>query len=135
MLSLQSKKHTVSASPEQVLDYASSADQIKNLFPQEKLKSWKSSDPNFSFQLQGLPEITMNREKFESREIRFKAAPGSPVQFDLFVPIQSADDQTEFQFCFEGDINFGLQLMVKGPLQALMDHLASSLASQLTTPA
>lgn len=134
MLELKSADHQTPMEPANILQLVDQEGTVKNLFPQDKLKHWSSNGTDFEFQLQGLPQIGMERTEFSENLIKFKSGSNSPIAFEIFVTLTKTASGTTFNFSFQGDVNMGLQFMIKGPLQALIDTMANNLAKACSAP-
>lgn len=105
---------------------------FEKLMPTDKIEKWDSSEDQCEFTIKGMARIGL--KKIESKEptfIKIESFGKVPFTFTLDILLNEvADDQTEAQIHFEGDINPFMKLMVEKPLGNFFNMLVDK-ASKL----
>ncbi len=110
---------------EEVFEKLTKASTYERLMPKEA--SFRISDEsNFSFKLGSMPVIPLKMERLTPHSQIILAADGGNVPFELKANLSKAEEKTQVQLVFEGDINPMMQMMVKKPLTQFLEALISN---------
>ena len=107
---------------EEVFDKLTKASTYERLMPEEA--SFRISDEShFSFKLGSMPVIPLKMARQTPHSQIVLAADGGNVPFELQANLSKAEEKTQVQLVFEGDINPMMQMMVKKPLTQFLEAL------------
>jgi len=97
----------------------------------EQVSQWKSDQNQCTFTIQGLATIELQvirREAFEF--ILIESGPQTPIHFHMGCHLSQIDETAcEAYLDFDGELSMMLEMMVKKPLQNLLDIMADKLAT------
>ncbi len=133
-MKIESKIVEVQQSSENVFNLLKDFNNYESLFPEEKIKNWKSSEDNCSFMIKGMSNIEMkikNRQEFDS--IHIISGSEAPFKFDINIQIEASKDQenlTAIQLTFEADINPFMKMMVEKPLTNFFNTMVEGVPSK-----
>jgi carbon monoxide dehydrogenase subunit G len=125
----------IKKSDEEVFHFLSDFNNYEKLFPEEKIKNWKSDEGNCSFLIKGMSVIEMaiqNRSQFDT--ITIKSGLKSPFKFNIEIKIEASKEiecLTAIQLTFTADINAFMKMMVEKPLRNFFNDMVKSVPSQL----
>jgi len=127
-MNLESLKTTVNKSQQELFAYLTDLENFKNILP-DSLEEFSVSGDSFKFTLKGMPTIRLAfDEKQEFNHLKLKATSDKLPVF-LSCKIDAlANNQANAQLFFEGDINPMMAMMLKKPLQNLLDVLAKKMS-------
>ncbi len=128
-MNLESPKSNVQKSQKELYEYLTDLENFKNILP-DSLEEFSIRDDSFKFQLKGMPAVRLGfYKKQEFDLIKLKATSDSfPIYLTCkIIPI--SDSKSEAQLFFDGEINAMMAMMLKKPLQNLLDGLAEKMAS------
>ncbi|MDZ4823737.1 MAG: hypothetical protein SH856_09780 [Flavobacteriales bacterium] len=131
MSKIESNKALVNAAPEEVFLFLSNMNNIKKLLPENKISDWKSDEKSCSFKVQNaytIPLVHVGGNPFS--RVQIQSGEGAPFRFTLDVHLADKDGKTEGYLECNAQLNMFLEMMVKGPLKNLFDHMAGELAKQ-----
>ncbi len=127
-MKLESQKTTVNKSQEELFTYLTNLENFKNILP-DSLEEFSVAGDSFKFALKGMPAIRLAfEEKQEFDHIKLKATSDKLPVFLSCKLIAINDTQAITQLFFEGDINPMMAMMLKKPLQNLLDVLVEKLS-------
>jgi carbon monoxide dehydrogenase subunit G len=123
-MNLESKKTSVQKSQKELFFYLTDLENFKNLLP-DSLEEFSVSGDSFKFQLKGMPAIRLAFDTQQEYDLIKLKATSDAFPIYLICKINAiSDTQSEAQLFFEGEINAMMAMMLKKPLQNLLDHLA-----------
>lgn len=127
-MKLNSPKQTIDKSQEQVFEFLSDVKNFKKLMPDNTSKFELNGDDGFVFALAGMPEIALiKKEAVSPSKIVFGAA-GGKLDFNLTAHIYSVSDHTsEVELIFNGEFNAMIGMMIKGPINKLIETLVTNI--------
>ncbi len=132
MTNIDSKKAEIPASAKEVFDFLSDMNNIEKLLPEGRYANFKSDGQSCSFKV-GSYTIGL---KFVSSEpytkVSYESAQGTPFPFTLVVHLEEKEKITVAQLKSEAKINPFMEIMVKGPLNALFEHMSDKLITQFS---
>lgn len=127
-MNLQSEKKMVQQSQQAIFERLSNPENFEALFP-ENLEEFSVKEGSFKFKLKGMPAIRLAfKEKRAYDLIKLKA---TSDDFPVFLNchLQAIDDaKTEVQLTFDAEINAMMAMMIKKPIQNLLDTLVEGMA-------
>lgn len=126
-MNLETPKVTINKSQKELFTYLSKADNFVNIMPEGVEKFEVLSDDSFLFQLKGMPVIQLAfKDKNEFDNIVL-VADGGKFPFSLTAHFNPVDDnQTEFQMKFEGEFNAMMAMMIKSPINKVINALTTN---------
>jgi len=128
MTKIESKKVSVNAPAEQVFTFLSDMNNIEKLLPAGKYSDWKSDATSCSFKVQNAYNIGLKfHSSVPNSEIKYDSGHGSPFPFTLKATLKENGAKTDSHLVCEAEINPFLEMLVKGPLKNLFDHMADRL--------
>ena len=131
MSKIESKKALVNATPETVYQFLSDLNNIHELLPLDKISDWKSDAGSCTFKVQGTYTIGLKfQEGTPNSQIVFSSTENYPFPFTLSTLIKDTDGKAEVSQLCDAKINAFLEMMVKGPLKNLFDHMIDKLAAR-----
>ncbi len=127
-MNLESTKTLVQKSQEALYYYLTDVANYKTILP-DSLESFEVKGDSFVFSLKGMPAIRLSfAEKVPHSFIRLQATADNLPVF-LSCKIQTLSDKSaEAQLFIEADLNPMMAMMLKKPLQKLIDTLAEKMA-------
>ena len=127
-MKLESQKTTVNKSQKELFTYLTNLENFKNILP-DSLEEFSVAGDSFKFALKGMPAIRLAfDEKQEFDHIKLKATSDKLPVFLSCKLLAINDTQATTQLFFEGDINPMMAMMLKKPLQNLLDVLVEKLS-------
>ncbi len=128
-MNLESPISTVQKSQKELFTFLTDLENFKAILP-DSLEEFSVREDSFKFQLKGMPAIRLAfDEKQEFDLIKLKATSDAfPVYLNCKINVLD-DNQSEAQLFFEGEINAMMAMMLKKPLQKLLDGLAEKMTS------
>lgn len=129
-MKLSSSKKSVSLSAQQLFESLSKAEDFEKLMPKNLNKFEVVDDNNFVFSIQGMPEIALKiEERIPYSKIVLKAG-GGKIPFQLTGIIQEeSENACKVHLEFEGSFNPMMAMMVKKPITAFIETLASNVGN------
>lgn len=125
-MNLEGRKIIVNKSVNDLVEMLKKPEDYKSLMP-DSLQSFEVRDNGFKFSLKGMPEIALNIEEINEKEVVLKSA-SSSLDFALKGAMKaSSDTQTEVQLLFDGKFNPFIKMMVEKPLQNFINTLTDNL--------
>lgn len=127
-MNLTSPIITLPKTSAEVFDLITTLENFKKLMP-ENLEKFESNSNNFSFSLKGMPEIKLVIKASNPNTSLVLTSASGKVNFDLTIAIQEiTSNSTNVQFIFTGDINPMMAMMVKKPLENLINTFANNIS-------
>ncbi|WP_404812590.1 SRPBCC family protein [Capnocytophaga canimorsus] len=127
-MKLESKKVVIQKKDEQVYSFLNHLENFQKLMPESIEKFEMLGADAFVFALKGMPEIALERAEASAyRQIVLKAKDGK-IPFLLKVDLESiSENETQVQFCFEGNFNPMMAMMIKSPIAKFIETLADKM--------
>jgi len=125
-MNIKSEKIITQKSAQELFEILSDVKNFKKLMPKEITKFEVTAEDSFLFVLKGTPEIELKlKEKKEPNQIVFNAI--SKVPFILSIDISEISTYiSSVQLFFAGKFNPLIEMMIKGPINNLVDILAEN---------
>lgn len=129
-MQLESEKAVLAQNQEAWFSFLKQPRNYERLMPESQVEKFELNDQDgFAFQLKGMPEIRLKRDKTEPNKKVIWGSASDKFQFSLTVVIDEiAADQAEVQFLFEGQFNSMMRMMVKKPLTRFLATLKENLS-------
>lgn len=128
---IKSEVKTIKASQEEIFNFLSDFNNIKQLLPEDKISEWTSTVDDCSFKIQGTATIPLVKDSVEEfSRINIVSGPKAPFPFTLVAHINTLDGDAgcESYLVFDGEINAFLKMMVVKPLTNLFDYMSHKLS-------
>lgn len=121
-MKLESPKQVINKSSKEVFEFLNEVKNFEKLMPSNISKFEAIGEDGFVFALSGMPEIALQKkESISSNTINLGAA-GGKLDFNLGVNIVEISETTsEVQFNFDGEFNAMMAMMVKGPINKMIE--------------
>ena len=127
-MKIDSTKVIVNASQQDIFDFLTDSNNIKELLPQDKISDFKSDKDQCSFKVQGGVIISLIQDGNDGLDvIKLKSGEGTPFPFKLFIKTSPQEDQCEGFIHFDGEVNMFLKMMVEKPLTNLFNYMSNKL--------
>lgn len=128
-MDIQSKKTIVNKSAEELFNFLTQTENFKKILP-DSVEGFEVHDNYFKFSYKGMPSIKLEyAEKTPFQTVQLKAVSD---MFPVFLTCKMEEkeaQQTEAQLFFTGEINMMMAMMIKKPLQDLLDTLAEKMST------
>jgi carbon monoxide dehydrogenase subunit G len=123
---------TVNQTPENVFNFLFDMNNFKELFPEDKVENWNSTDEFCTFRIKGMTDIGLKRVAATPNSLIYLDSHGKvPFKFTLNIFLKPINDnQTEAHLEFDGDVNPFLKLMVETPLTNFFNMLSDKLVQK-----
>ncbi len=120
---------TVNQTPENVFNFLMDMNNFKQLFPEEKVENWNSTEEYCTFRIKGMTDIGLKRVAATPSSLIYLDSYGKvPFKFTLNLFVSATDDnKTLAHLEFDGDVNPFLKLMVETPLTNFFNILVEKL--------
>jgi len=126
-MNLESQKNTVQKSQKALFEFLTDIANFKNILP-DTLEAFESDEDSFKFTLKGMPAVRLKfAEKQEFDMIKLKATSDNLPIFLTCKITAVSDTESEAQLFFDGEINAMMAMMLKKPLQNLLDTLVEKM--------
>lgn len=127
-MDLQGNKIIVNKSAAVLFEFLTNTSNFSKILP-ENLSEFEVTEDSFKFSMSGMPAIKMvYSEKIPNEKVQLKAASDVfPVYLTCLLQATS-ENQCEAQLFFNGEINMMMAMMIKKPLQNLLDVLTEKMA-------
>lgn len=127
-MNLSSPIITLPKTSEDLFNFIINLENFKKLMP-ENLETFESSENQFSFSLKGMPAIKLIIKESNPTSSLVLTSGAGKVNFDLTVAIREiTTNSSSIQFLFTGNINPMMAMMVKKPLENLINTFANNIS-------
>lgn len=127
-MNLESPKSTVQKSQEELFEFLTNTENYKKVLP-DSVEAFESNSDSFKFALKGMPTIRLAfEEKVPASFIKLKATSDTFPVFLICKIEQVTEDKATAQLFFEGEINPMMAMMIKKPLQNLLNTLSERMS-------
>jgi hypothetical protein len=127
-MNLNSKKVLVKKSATSLCEFLSDVKNFEHLMPESISKFEIIRENAFVFALKGMPEIALEVKEVNSPNNVILGAISDKIPFRLRVNFAAIDESTsEAEFLFSGEFNSMMAMMIKSPLNKLLETLAENL--------
>lgn len=122
-MKLDSPKQIIHKSQQEVFDFLNDVKNFEKLMPENITKFETIGDDGFVFALAGMPEVELKKKDIVApNKIHLGAPSGSKIDFNLLADIKEiTEDSSEVRFTFSGEFNMMIGMMIKGPINKLID--------------
>ena len=128
-MNLNSPKQTVHTSSKEIFEFLSDVKNFEKLMPENISKFEIIGEDRFVFALSGMPEVALQLKEKKPYETLVLGAAGGKLDFNLSADItELSPDKSEVQFLFDGEFNAMIGMMIKGPINKLIETLVINLA-------
>ncbi len=131
MAKFTSEDLTIKNTAGYIYNFLSDFNNFEKLMP-EQVTNWKSSHSTCSFTIQGMADISMKIENTVQDEKVHMKSEEAPFDFDMISYLTKIDtDQTRVRIELEANINPMMLMMVKRPLQNLVNIMVEKLKEEM----
>lgn len=132
-MTIDSTKVNVNASPEEIANFLTDANNLIHILPQDKISDFKSSSEECSFKVQGGVIISLIQNGQEGHQkIFLKSGASSPFPFKLTIFISEDGKGSIGYIHFDGEVNMFLKMMVEKPLTNLFNYMSEKLQAHFS---
>lgn len=115
---------------EKIFSFISNFNNFKDLFPQDKIKDWESTEETCRFKVDGIGEAGLKIiEKEPFKTVKFSTDGKVPFNFFLWVQLKEiADNDTRIKLTLKADLNPMMKMVVSKPIKKFLNMLGDSIA-------
>jgi len=126
-MNIESQQKIVQKSQKELFEFLTDVANFKNILP-DSLEEFESNEDSFKFALKGMPAVRLKFEKKQAFDmIKLKATSDSfPIYLTCKI-LPVSDSESKAQLFFDGEINAMMAMMLKKPLQNLLDGLVEKM--------
>ena len=119
-------------SADQIFNFLNDFNNFENLMP-EQIANWKSDSDTCSFEINNMATIELRiTERAQGSYIKMVSEGKSPFPIKLNSKLEFAGEQlTRFNFEIDAEVNSMLSMMVKKPLQNLVEIMGKKLKAHM----
>lgn len=126
---IEAPKKRVSKSDEEVYNFLIDFKNFEQLMPESIAKFEILGEDSFVFALKGMPEIVLKKKEETPYSNIILGAASDKLPFSLKIEIKSlSEHESEVGWCFEGEFNAMMAMMVKTPITNFMGTLSDNLS-------
>ncbi len=127
-MKLDSPRQTIHKSSQEVFDFLNEVRNFEKLMPDNISKFEPLGDDGFVFALSGMPEVALRKKETSAPNRVALGAAGGKLDFNLVADItQISETSSEVQLVFSGDFNTMVGMMIKGPINKLIETLVTNI--------
>ncbi|MDZ7741614.1 MAG: SRPBCC family protein [Bacteroidota bacterium] len=131
MAKFTSENLAINNTTRNIFDFLSDFNNFEKLMP-EQVTNWKSSHSTCSFTIQGMADISMKIENTVQDEKVHMKSEEAPFDFDMVSYLEKTEtEQTNVRIELEAQINPMMLMMVKRPLQNLVNIMVEKLKEEM----
>ncbi|MGI9545784.1 MAG: SRPBCC family protein [Flavobacteriaceae bacterium] len=124
---IETPKKRILKSDEEVYNFLIDFKNFEQLMPDSIAKFEILDKDSFVFALKGMPEIVLKRKEETPYSCLVLGAASDKLPFTLRIEIESLpENESEVQWCFEGEFNAMMAMMVKNPITNFMGTLSDN---------
>ncbi|MBD79858.1 MAG: hypothetical protein CL840_13165 [Crocinitomicaceae bacterium] len=133
MAEIKSDEFKVQAGANQVQEFLSDMNNLKELMASDKIQNWESDTDTCSFTIKGLSGIGMRRDNVvPGEQINIVSHGKNPFDFTLNIDLNDEGESSSVQLTFDGNMNFMIQTMASGPLKNLFNMMGEQLVKKFS---
>jgi len=133
IMNLESNKRIIQKSQKELFTFLTDLNNFESILP-DSLEEFSVSGDSFKFQLKGMPAIRLAFDTKQEFDLIKLKATSDTFPIYLICKINAiSETQSEAQLFFEGEINAMMAMMLKKPLQNLLDGLIGKMGELITT--
>ncbi len=127
-MKINTKPKTINASDEVVFNFLADMNNYQELFPEDKIKNWTSTDDNCLCEVKNMGKIGLKKAATTPYSLIYLDSEKAPFKFTLNIFV----NKTDTNLCaahieFDGDINPFMKMMVEKPLTDFLQSLVDKL--------
>ncbi|MBL4594440.1 MAG: hypothetical protein JKX68_11590 [Flavobacteriales bacterium] len=129
-MNIETNHQSINASQEEVYNFLMDMNNFEQLFPQDKIDNWESTEENCTMKIKSMGTLGLKRVASTANSLIYLDSYGkTPFKFTLNIFISEKEsDSCEAHLVFEGDINPFMKMMVEKPLTDFFNSLVKRLA-------
>ena len=131
-MNIKSDKKEILRPREEIFHFLNDFNNFEKLMP-EQITDWAATKENCSFEISGMATIELRITEIKEPEFQKIESEGkSPFPFSLLTNLDAIDPQnTSVVFEIDADINPMMSMMVKKPLQNIVDIMTDKLKEHM----
>lgn len=129
-MNIETNHQSINASQEEVYNFLMDMNNFEQLFPQDKVDNWESTEENCTMKIKSMGSLGLKRVASTANSLIYLDSFGkTPFKFTLNIfLLEKESDSCEVHIEFEGDINPFMKMMVEKPLTEFFNSLVKRLA-------
>lgn len=123
--------NTINANDEEVFKFLVNMNNYKELFPQDKIKNWSSTDDTCFCDVKNMGKIGLKRVASTPNSLIYLDSEKAPFKFTLNLYITKKDNNScDVNIEFDGEINPFMKMIVEKPLTEFFNKLVFNLTQK-----
>jgi len=125
---IETNHKEINASQEVIYNFLMDTNNLKQLFPQDKISEWESTMETCSMKVKNMGVLGLQRVASTSHSlINFDSFGKTPFKFTFNIFLDEKDGKSLAKIIFEGNANPFMKMMVEKPLTGFMNDLIQTL--------
>jgi carbon monoxide dehydrogenase subunit G len=128
-LNIETKTGTIQKNISEIFSFLSNMNNFKGLVQDQHIKNWQSTEQYCTFDVEGAGNVGfIISEKVPNERISYKNYGNVPFDYLLTVYMNpKGENETEIKLQFEADVNPVIKMMIKKPLENLLNTIIEKL--------
>lgn len=129
-LNIETNHQLINANQEEVYNFLIDMNNFEQLFPQDKIDNWESSEETCTMKIKSMGSLGLKRVASNSNSLIYLDSHGkTPFKFTLNIFLsEKENNRCEVHLIFDGDINPFMKMMIEKPLTEFFNSLVKKLA-------
>jgi carbon monoxide dehydrogenase subunit G len=129
-LKIETTHQLINSNQETIFNFLIDLNNFEQLFPQDKIEDWNSTDETCTFKIKSMGTIGLKKVASTPNSLIYLDSYGkTPFKFTLNIYLSEKENNTtEAYLLFEGDINPFMKMMVEKPLTEFFNKIVIRLA-------
>ncbi len=129
-MKIETNHQIINSSQEDVYNFLIDMNNFEQLFPQDKIDNWESTNETCTFKIKSMGNLGLKRVASTPNSLIYLDSYGKvPFKFTLNIYLSPKEEtQCEGYVVFEGEINPFMKMMVEKPLTEFLKNLVLNLA-------
>jgi len=125
---IETNHKEINASQEVIYNFLMDTNNLKQLFPQDKISEWESTMETCSMKVKNMGVLGLQRVASTPHFlINFDSFGKTPFKFTFNIFLDEKDGKSLVKIIFEGNANPFMKMMVEKPLTGFMNDLIQTL--------
>ena len=129
-MNIETNHQSINASQEEVYNFLIDMKNFEQLFPQDKVDNWESTNETCTMKIKSMGSLGLKRVACTANSLIYLDSFGkTPFKFTLNIFLSEKENNCcEVHLVFDGDINPFMKMMVEKPLTEFFNSLVKRLA-------
>ena len=131
-MNIETNHQNINASQEEVYKFLMDMNNFEQLFPEDKIENWESTEQNCSMKIKSMGSLGLKRVASTANSLIYLDSYGkTPFKFTLNIfltEIESESENCQVYLVFEGEINPFMKMMIEKPLIEFFNGLVIKLS-------